>query len=47
MDYIDFIFNTPGIGGLLACAVIVTLLVTYGLTAIWISKGHEDKIKEK
>ncbi len=47
MGYVDYILNTPGFGGLVACAVIVTLVTCYGLTIVWISKGHEDKIKEK
>jgi hypothetical protein len=47
MGLMDYILNTPGIGGLLALAVIVVLVTTYGLTLVWISKGYEDEIKEK
>jgi hypothetical protein len=43
----EYILNTPGIGGLLALLVIVTLVTTYGLTLVWISKGYEDEVKSK
>ena len=35
------IFETPGVGGIVAAGAIATLLVCYGLTIRWISKGHE------
>ena len=43
MENLEAIFETPGVGGALACAVIVTLVVCYGLTIRWIAKGHEDQ----
>ncbi len=44
MEFLDAFFNTPGVGGVLACAVIVTLALSYGLTIRWISKGHKDEV---
>ena len=46
MWYVDLIFDTPGVGGVVACSVITTLVVCYGLTVRWISKGHEDKAEK-
>ena len=39
---IDTILKTPGLGGVMACAVITVLVVCYFLTIRWISKGRED-----
>ena len=43
MRYLDALFDTPGVGGAVVCAAVVILIVCYGLTIKWISKGHEDK----
>lgn len=37
------IFDIPGFGGALACAVIAILLACYGLTIRWITTGYEGK----
>lgn len=39
---VEALFQTPGVGGATACSIIVILLVCYGLTIRWISKGHQD-----
>ncbi len=39
---IDTILKEPGLGGVMACVVIVVLAVCYGLTIRWISKGRGD-----
>lgn len=39
MDYLSFVFNTPGIGGGLACFLILSLCIVYGLVIRWISKA--------
>ncbi len=39
---VDALLKTPGVGGAVACAVVVILVVCYGLTIRWISKGHKD-----
>ncbi len=43
---IETLFETPGIGGLVACVVIVSLVSTYALTVRWISKGQEEQTEE-
>jgi len=45
MWYVKAVFNTPGVGGTLACVVIICLIVSYGLTIRWISKGYKDTAK--
>jgi hypothetical protein len=42
MQFVDVVFNTPGVGGLVAGSVISILIVCYGLTVRWISKGEEN-----
>jgi hypothetical protein len=42
MWIVDAVFETPGVGGAVAGAVILILIVCYGLTIKWISKGHID-----
>lgn len=46
MDFLDAFFNTPGVGGVLVIVVVTTLILCYGLTIRWISKGHEDKAEK-
>ncbi len=43
MDFLTYFLDTPGIGGIVAGLVIATLITTYALTIVWVSKGHEDK----
>ncbi|HEX3001642.1 MAG TPA: hypothetical protein VHN82_04635 [Methanoregula sp.] len=38
-----YLFDLPGFGGAVACTVINTLIICYGLTVRWISKGHKKK----
>ena len=40
---VNVFFETPGVGGAVACTVIVLLVACYGLTIRWISRGHEEK----
>ncbi len=40
---VDAVFKTPGVGGALACVVVVTLTACYYLTIKWILKGREDE----
>jgi len=40
---VDAFFQTPGVGGAVACTVIVILITCYGLTIRWISRGHEEE----
>jgi len=42
MDLETF-FDKPGIGGIVAGVVIVSLIICYGLTLKWILNGHEKK----
>ena len=42
---VEAFFETPGVGGAVACTVIAVLIVCYGLTIKWIAKGHESKTK--
>ncbi len=42
MQFVDAFFNTPGVGGVVAGTVIATLIICYGLTIRWISKGEEN-----
>ena len=44
MAFIDELFNTAGYGGLAVGAIVVTLVLCYGLTIRWISKGHKDEV---
>jgi len=44
---VDAFFQTPGVGGAVACAVIVTLVACYALTIRWISKGHEEDVESR
>ena len=48
MQYIKAVFDTPGVGGAVAGAVVLLLIVCYGLTLRWISMGshHEDKAEK-
>ena len=41
---LEILFETPGAGGVVWSTVITFLIVCYGLTIKWISKGHSDKI---
>ena len=41
MSNIEALFETPSIGGVVGCTVIVLLVSTYALTVRWISKGQE------
>lgn len=43
MDFLKAVFDTAGIGGLLVGFIVTALLLCYGLTARWISKGYEEK----
>jgi len=43
MAFIDELFNTSGYGGLAVGAIVVILVLSYGLTLRWITKGHSDK----
>ncbi|MHC4663999.1 MAG: hypothetical protein ACYS8W_20240 [Planctomycetota bacterium] len=47
MEFLDWLFNTSGIGGLAVCIIVVTLVSGYGLTVRWISKGHVDKTESQ
>lgn len=38
---LEALIDTPGIGGAIAGAVIVTLVTCYGLTIWWIAKGRD------
>ncbi len=40
---VETVFQTPGVGGAVACGVITILVCCYGLTIRWISKGHEEE----
>ena len=42
MSNLETLFNTPGIGGALACVVIGTIVVTFGLTLRWILRGDDQ-----
>jgi hypothetical protein len=35
-------FQTPGVGGVIAAAVITSIIITYGLTLRWVIRGYED-----
>ena len=37
------VFETPGVGGAVACTAIVILVACYGLTIKWISNGRADE----
>ena len=37
------LFDIPGIGGAVACTVITTLIICYGMMIRWITKGHKEK----
>jgi len=39
----EAVFQTPGVGGAVACTVIVVLVACYSLTLRWISKGRKDE----
>jgi hypothetical protein len=41
--FVDALFNTAGVGGVAVCIVVTTLVISYGLTIRWISKGNTDK----
>ena len=47
MDWVDAIFNTARVGGIVAGTLIVTLVACYGLTVRWISNGHEGKAERQ
>ena len=38
----NLFFEIPGVGGAVAATVITTLIICYGLTIKWISKGQKD-----
>ena len=40
-------FQTPGVGGVIAAAVITSIIITYGLTLRWVIRGHEDNKENK
>jgi len=40
-------FDTPSIGGAVWGCVFATLIVCYGFTIRWISKGQTDEKEEK
>ena len=40
---VNALFETPGVGGAVACTVIVILVACYALTIRWISKGYTDE----
>ena len=40
---VETVFQTPGVGGAVACAVIAILIACYGLTIRWIAKGHQEE----
>ena len=42
---VDAFFETPGVGGAVACTIIVILVACYGLTIKWISKGHSKEVE--
>lgn len=44
---VNALFETPGVGGAVACTVIVILVVCYGLTLRWISSGHEEDTQKR
>ena len=46
MSNLETIFNTPGIGGAVACVVIGGLMVCYFLTLKWILAGEDDDAEE-
>jgi len=46
MSNLETIFNTPGIGGAVACVVIGGLMVCYFLTLKWILAGEDDDTEE-
>jgi len=47
MPDINIFFETPGVGGVIAAAVITTIIITYGLTLRWVLRGHgEDADKQ-
>ncbi len=37
------VFDISGLGGALAASLIIALIVCYGLTVRWISKGYKGK----
>ncbi len=39
MQNLNLLFDTPGIGGVLTCVLVLTLCICYGLTIRWISKA--------
>ena len=47
MEFSDWLFNTSGLGGLAVAIIVVTLVSSYGLTVMWISKGHTDKTEDQ
>lgn len=47
MNLVDAVFNTAGVGGVVAGALIVTLVTCYFLTVRWISNGHKGKTERQ
>ncbi|MHC4778067.1 MAG: hypothetical protein ACYTFG_05755 [Planctomycetota bacterium] len=46
MEFADKSFNTAGIGLFVVGAIVTFLVTAYGLTTLWISKGHVDNEKK-
>jgi hypothetical protein len=38
-----YLFDLPGFGGAVACSIIATLIICYGLTIRGIAKGQKEK----
>lgn len=43
MWFIEALVNTPGVGGAIACAAIGAVVICYGMTIRWISRGCNGK----
>ena len=47
LEFFEKLFDTASVGGVLVCIIVVTLVLSYGLTIRWISKGQVDETESQ